>query len=317
MNYRNPTFGVFAIAVILVVVVSIGLVANYMNTTRLSAIEGLSLESHLDRVAYGTLISDNRYMDFNGAKAEEITNYLRNIKVYKSAISKSRNIDRDNTNQVHFVFRGFLDNGDMGNMYFNFSNDFSEVWVDNGVKPSLSYRVKKPGEVKDFFERQFGSVTLAMEIGSEEELWKARTQYIGDNNAVGTIISLLPVPEGLQYDLFGLHTNERPYEIEIVYSTTFKTLKQYAGGEKDIGDLLGKNALLLLALVNNADQIKVRLTEENHKKGITLTDENNEVEFINERSWEDYTVGEDIRNFAVSPEKLQELIDFSISNEKN
>lgn len=46
------------------------------------------------------------------------------------------------------------------------------------------------------------------------KLWNARTKYIGDNSAVGKLIGLLPVPEGLQYDHFKLHTSEQPYSME-------------------------------------------------------------------------------------------------------
>ena len=84
------------------VAVSVGLIVNPMKSTSLAAVEGFSLGSPLDRVTYGTLIS--------------------------------------------------------------------ETWVDNDVKPSLSYGVKKPDEVKGFFERQLGSVTATqMEIGFDVE----------------------------------------------------------------------------------------------------------------------------------------------------
>lgn len=62
--------------------------------------------------------------------------------------------------------------------------------MDDETKPSLSYRVKRPEEVKTFFERQLGGVTQIMEAGSTEELWKARTEYVGDNSAVGKLLGL-------------------------------------------------------------------------------------------------------------------------------
>ncbi|HOJ09356.1 MAG TPA: hypothetical protein PK733_02040 [Clostridiales bacterium] len=44
-----------------------------------------------------------------------------------------------------------------------------------------------------------------------------------------------------------------------------------------------------------------------------LTDGKREVGFINTREWANYTVGGDVRNYAESPEKLQELIAFPIT----
>ena len=153
LNYRKSKLWMIVIIVILVVVVSIGLLANPINTAKLSDITDFPL-SPLDDVAYGTLILENKNMDFNQAKAEEIVDYLRNLKLNKSAISEDCGQERDKTNQVNFVYRGLSHNKVyMGNMYFNFSKDFSEIWLDNEVKPSLSYSVKNPSEVKAFFER--------------------------------------------------------------------------------------------------------------------------------------------------------------------
>ncbi len=148
-------------------------------------------------------------------------------------------------------------------------------------------------------EPEFESITTRKEIASAEELWKARTKYIGDNSAVGQLIGLLPIPEGLQYDHFKLHTSERPYVLEIVYSTSTETLKYYDKEEKDIEESFGNNAILLLALIDNADQISTIITDGKLKKG-----------FINVREWADDSVGRDVRHYAKSPEKLQELIDF-------
>nr|WP_242834017.1 M56 family metallopeptidase [Desulfitobacterium hafniense] len=137
-------------------------------------------------------------------------------------------------------------------------------------------------------------------ISSAEALWEARTNYVGDNSAVGKLIGLLPMPEGVQYDRFKLHTDEQPYDIEIVYSVSSEVLKQYDTEVVRQNNPFRQNALLLLALVDNAEGVRA-----------TLTDGQREVGFINGREWADYTVGEDVGNYAKSPEKLQELMRFS------
>lgn len=302
LNYRKPRSWMIMSAVILVVATSIGLAVNPINTTKLFEVVEFSLGS-LDRVTYGTITSHDRHMDFNQAKAEEITDYLGELKVNKSQVSKVRQLDRDQTNQIHFVFTEPSDNGHMGNLYFNFSEDFSEVWVDNDVKPSFSHTVLKPSEVKAFFQQQFGSVTQAKEIGSATELWKARTKYIGDNSAVGKLIGLLPVSENLQYDHFELYTDYQPYMVKIVYSVSTETLIQYDTEEanKTMANPFRKDALILLALIDNADQITA-----------TLTDGTRTVGFINSREWADDIVGGDVRTFAESAETLQKLIDMPL-----
>lgn len=163
------------------------------------------------------------------------------------------------------------------------------------------------GEVQESYPTRAKAKTIQLqpkemlvETYSAENLWKARTKYIGDNSAVGKLIGLLPVPEGLQYDHFKLHTSERPYNIEIVYAVPAEDLKRYDTEDAPIADIFRKNALLLLALVDNAEGVRA-----------VLTDGEREVGFINGREWADYTVGGDVRNYAESPEKLQELILFT------
>lgn len=145
--------------------------------------------------------------------------------------------------------------------------------------------------------------TTEREISTVEELWQARTQYIGDNSAVGKLIALLPVPENVRYDHFKLHTSKQPYEIEIVYSAPPEVLTQYDTVESSRSNFFRKNALILLALVDNASGVRA-----------TLTDGNREVGFINGREWANYTVGNDIRNYAENPEKLQELFNIEFED---
>lgn len=288
-------------AVLLIAVITvISAFGGASSITLMEAAGGFTLET-LDSVEYGTLISDNKIMDLPKAKAVEITDFIKELPVSKKEATKVRKNDRDSTNQIHLVYSGFA-SGEPRNIYFNFNRDFSQVWVNNEVKPSLSYAVKKPKEVKAFFDRQFGSTTTPMEIGSAEELWKARTKYIGNNSAVGKLIGLLPAPEDVRYDHFELHTSEEPYDIEIVYSASSEVLKQYDTEEARKSNPFRKNALILLALVDNANGVRA-----------VLTDGKREIGFINAREWADYTVGEDVRNYAESPEKLQELIDFPLS----
>ena len=173
LNYKRPKFWAVAISIIAVIAVGIGLMVNpktvtlktvTLNTVTLNtAVDNFSLES-FDRVTFGTLTSGNRVMDLSTAKAMEIAAFVKELRVNKEEVSLERGSGRDSTNQIHFAFEGFGNDGEIYNIYFNFNADFSEVWVDNGVKPSLSYTVKNPGEVKAFFDCQFGSLTAKMPI---------------------------------------------------------------------------------------------------------------------------------------------------------
>lgn len=306
LNYRKPAFWMVVVAVVAAIIIAVGLVANPVNSVRLPDAEDMNFSVEmLDRAVYGTFIAGDKLVDFPQAKTPEIADFIKNLRIGKKEVSKSRSADRDSTNQIHLAYEGFGNDGTVYNLYFIFNANFTEVWLNNEIKPGLSYPVKNPDEVKFFFERQFSSIAKASEVGSADELWKSRTKYIGDNSAVGKLIGLLPVPEGLQYDHFKLHTSEQPYDIEIVYSVPTEELKKYDTESTPVIDTFRKNALLLLALVDNAEGVRA-----------VLTDGKREVGFINGREWADYTVGCDVRNYAESPEKLQCLISFAENNEK-
>ncbi|QOX65362.1 DUF4825 domain-containing protein [Anoxybacterium hadale] len=131
-----------------------------------------------------------------------------------------------------------------------------------------------------------------------EDLWDARTKYVGDNSAVGTLIGLLPVPIDLNYDHFALQTRAQPYHVEIVYSVSTQKLAAYDKENASLADSLKTNALLLMALIENVDEIQA-----------TLTDGSRKVSFTYDREWANQTINGDVRDYAKSPEKLQKLID--------
>jgi len=246
-----------------------------------------------DKATYGTLTSGDRVMDFSTAKAEEIASYIAELRVIKKQIDRNRESDRDSSNQIYLASDGFSENGITTVLEINFNADFTAVWVDDGVKPSFSHRVAKPNEAKEFFERQFGSVTQALETGFAEALWNARTPYVGDNSAVGKLLGLLPLPEGsLQHARFALRTTGNERGIEWVLQES-----ESAPYEVSQFDL---NALLLFALIDNLEDFYVT-TEDPLGGGTKLH---------YDRLWADKTVGCDVRGYAESPEKLQELIDF-------
>ncbi len=299
LNYKKSTFWVVAAALIATVIIAFGLLANPMSGIRLLDADDMNFSVEtLDKVVYGAVIADNQSVTLSRAEAQEVADFIKNLRIDKKAVSQNRGADRGSINQVHLAYEGFSNNGTIYNLYFNFDTGFTEVWLDNETKPSLSYRLKKPDEVKAFFDKQLGGTAKPPAILSVNQLWEARTKYVGDNSAVGRLIGFLPVPEGVEYDHFELHTSGQPYGIEIVYSVPTDELREYDTEDSPMVDIFRKNALLLLALVENVEDIRA-----------VLTDGEREVGFNNGRAWADHTVGGDIRAYSDSPEKLQELVD--------
>lgn len=162
------------------------------------------------------------------------------------------------------------------------------------------------GEIQESYPTRAKATTIQLEPKETlvtaypiKDLWNARTKYVGDNSAVGKLIGLLPVPTGMQYDHFELQTSSPPYKVSLVYSVPAQLLSEYNSGSSAASDTFQANALFLLALIDNADEVQV-----------TLTDGTQKIEFTNGREWADNAVEGEVADYGKSPEKLQELIHY-------
>lgn len=159
------------------------------------------------------------------------------------------------------------------------------------------------GEIQESYPTRAEATTIQLEPNETsvtaypiQDLWNARTKYVGDNSAVGKLIGLLPVPMGMQYDHFELQTSSLPYKVELVYSVPTQTLSEYDSENSAASNTFRTNALYLLALIENADEIQV-----------TLTDGSQEIAFTSGREWADHAVEGEVSDYGKSFEKLQEL----------
>ncbi|MFW6679789.1 M56 family metallopeptidase [Lacrimispora sp. AGF001] len=159
------------------------------------------------------------------------------------------------------------------------------------------------GEIQESYPTRAEATTIQLEPNETsvtaypvQDLWNARTKYVGDNSAVGKLIGLLPVPMGMQYDHFELQTSSSPYKVELVYSVPTQSLSEYDSENSAASNTFRTNALYLLALIENADEIQV-----------TLTDGSQEIAFTSDREWADHAVEGEVSDYGKSPEKLQEL----------
>lgn len=136
--------------------------------------------------------------------------------------------------------------------------------------------------------------------GQAEKLLEYQTPYTGDNAKVGGIITQLDFPDGLSYDGFSLQTKNPPYGITVNLKVSSETRIQY---EESAGDArLSKNALIMMALVENAEQISFSLEDE--------AAVSTEITYV--KTWADTAAGGNIHQFAESAEALQSLLDMPL-----
>lgn len=95
---------------------------------------------------------------------------------------------------------------------------------------------------------------LDIKFGYVGDLFKYKDAYVGDNSAVGNIVSRLKNAE--QFKRFELKTDEEPYGIILNYS-----LEE---SEQDYKEIIIYNSTFLFTLIQNADWIMFNFENEEY-----------------------------------------------------
>lgn len=159
LHYKKPAFWVILVAVIAVVAVSIGLMANPKSTQTLNEIEnglGAKQLAYLDAITINTPQGEVEITDRQ--ELQRVTDFIKTTKLSKKELSKNRAPDRDSTNQI--ILSKTIDSSKYQS-HINISADFSEVWYDNQIKPTFSYQLTDSVAVMRFIDAFYGSATPA------------------------------------------------------------------------------------------------------------------------------------------------------------
>ncbi len=147
MDYKKPAFWIIISALIVSLIVAVCFMTNPRGDLLVN-VEGLNFPA-----VWGASLSNSAGV-FETSQKEEvdpIVDFLKNIRVSKNPVDDSRNVDRDSSYSISFTVAG----ADVNNLRFityNFNSDCTEVWVNNFVKPTLSYKVLHPKDVRNFFD---------------------------------------------------------------------------------------------------------------------------------------------------------------------
>ncbi len=166
LNYKKPAFWIVLIAIIASIVVALCFLTNPASNT-LENIEFLNLESRKQNTV-SVLISDGETYTPVGAVNEDLLNELCSIKISKNEISLNRGEDRDKTHTLVLQTAKNIEPtiySHVEGLQIHFNSTFTSVWINNGVKPTLSYRVINPQKAKQIYE------DIANFVGAEKLTW--------------------------------------------------------------------------------------------------------------------------------------------------
>lgn len=294
LNYKKPAFWVVVLAVIAVIILAVGLSSNPMNAPIVLPDKGEVSSIQIEQVNEGDSLGVVQITDI--ADIEIILDALQNTnKTFRKSVNdapNSKNYFRiyieSTTLQRFFLFAE-------GNKYY-IEEAYSGIYKtsrETSVSVAKIYISNGGADLED--------TTTA--------LWNARTKYIGDNSAVGNIISLLQFPEGVAYDSFELHTSESPYAVTVKFKTDTEIRNFYSGADNQSPFQI--NALIMFSLIENAEYITFSLNDGIYDPySIQYTDDMAKM-ILGDNYRKD---SENLDGFRSQIEKLQELL--SIRNER-
>lgn len=166
LNYKKPAFWIILIAIVVSVVVAVCFLTNPASNT-LENIEFLNFE-HRRQNTVSVLVSDGETYTPVGAVRQDLLKELCDIKISKNEVSRNRSEDRDKTHTLVLQTAKNIEPAmysSVDGWHIHFDSTFSSVWVNNGVKPTLSYRVINPQKAKQIYE------DIANFVGAEKLTW--------------------------------------------------------------------------------------------------------------------------------------------------
>lgn len=288
LQYKKPTFCVVVVGVMIVIVLVIGLMSNPKHNPDNDLYTSVTMKQ-----IQGKSITRNLSLYDNANVITTLLNLLESENIVK----------RQSYNDAPMV-------EDYISILFQSTEEESIYFV---YEEKSKYYVEKPyGDIQEInFDIVEGIVSMMNSYNSRPLPLNSKSLYTIGKNVIGkafsveSIILQLPIPSDVNYDNFELFNRFQSREIEIVYKTSSESLEKYDidyTDEKPIPVIVRKNALLLLALF---EEVAIVTT--------VITDGDRKVVFINGREWAEDLVGCDIEDYAKSPEKLQQLIDFPLA----
>jgi len=173
LHYKKPAFWIVLVAVVICVAVAVCFLTNPMDRISLRELNYdevnmpgvLSDVTDMDVTYEGFRISCTEKVDFNRFLAT-----LDKINVSKEPISRNRSEDRSKDFSIKVN----------GNTELHFNASFTEIWVDNHVKPSLTHRITNPETAKELisdFRFAKASVTTKKHLTLDDVIALSKKGY--------------------------------------------------------------------------------------------------------------------------------------------
>lgn len=294
LDYKKPAFWLIIASIAIVAVLTVMLVSNPVRGINILEHPESFLGEKILRSTSKVRIVDNatgdEYILTDANKIGQVTAIIEKMRISKKEISRSRSQEHDSRYSIFLYY-----DTDDANEEYNCVVHIDPVWVDNNVKPSLRFNLVNRKETLSRLEDLIADIIRRTSY-DVKFLMENKTQYVGNHVKVGSLLNGMPLPEGVTRGILELLTSEPPYGVIYHYELTDDTIE--VGEEQFL-----RNSVLLFALIDNVDEI----THLGHWSNKSLS--STPFKYTYTRADIEKIVGGDVRQFAVSEEKLKELIE--------
>lgn len=137
LHYKKPAFWIIVVAVIVCIIAAAGFLTNPLHSKLEEQYSILPDEVSYIGVEIGVQQSYSITLD---EAVEYAADLLNDMQINRNAVSQ----DKDRSTRITVGYEQTA-------VTYYFNENFTEVWIDDNVKPSLVYKVKNPKSVRKFF----------------------------------------------------------------------------------------------------------------------------------------------------------------------
>ena len=203
LTYKKPAFWILLLGIVATTILAICFLTSPAPGT-LGTLEDLEFISLSDKVETTACVWTSDGFSYNrvGSIPQDLLRDLAELKTSKEEVSLSRSEDRDkshtlvlqNEEQAQLSLNSYLEG-----LYIHFNSDFTAVWINNNVKPTLTYKVIEPQRAKEIYSlianlKIVGSIAASPAyMESIEELKEKYPMYFDLDATNGLDIYSMPV----------------------------------------------------------------------------------------------------------------------------
>ncbi len=155
LSYKKPAFWILVVGILASVVLAVCFLTDPVpgKLGTLENLEFISLTDTMENITCVWTHSDSGYLRA-GQVSNDLLQDLANLKTSKEEISRSRSEDRSKSFTIILQTKDQEERSTLPNLEglsIHFNIDFTAVWINNNVKPTLSYKVIEPEKAKEVY----------------------------------------------------------------------------------------------------------------------------------------------------------------------